>query len=125
VLLRGVNSSPRTIEVLNRQLLKMRVKPYYLFQGDPVQGTDHLRTPVGAGIEILEHLRGRITGMGIPHLVIDAPGGGGKIPILPNYVLSWGPDRLTLRNYENKVVTYVEPRERDCACAYDDVYFGE
>jgi lysine 2,3-aminomutase len=125
VLLRGVNSQPRTIEVLNRQLLKMRVKPYYLFQGDPVQGTDHLRTPVGAGIEILEHLRGRITGMGIPHLVIDAPGGGGKIPLLPNYMLAWGPDKLTLRNYENKTVTYVEPQERDCTCDYDDVYFGD
>jgi lysine 2,3-aminomutase len=125
VLLRGVNSQPRTIEVLNRQLLKTRVKPYYLFQGDPVQGTDHLRTPVGAGIEIMEHLRGRITGMGIPHLVIDAPGGGGKIPIGPNYLLSWGVDRLTLRNWEHKTVEYVEPRERDCSCPYDDVYFGE
>jgi lysine 2,3-aminomutase len=125
VLLRGVNSQPRTIEVLNRQLLKSRVKPYYLFQGDPVEGTDHLRTPVGAGIEILEHLRGRITGMGIPQLVIDAPGGGGKIPIGPSYLLAWGVDQLTLRNYEHRTVTYVEPRERDCTCAYDRVYFGE
>ncbi len=124
VLLRGVNSQPRTIEVLNRGLLKMRVKPYYLFQGDPVQGTDHLRTPVSAGLEILEHLRGRITGMGIPHLVIDAPGGGGKIPLLPNYLLSWGTDRLTLRNYLHQPVTYVEPQERDCSCAYDEVYFA-
>jgi lysine 2,3-aminomutase len=125
VLLRGVNSQPRTIEVLNRALLKMRVKPYYLFQGDPVQGTDHLRTPVSAGIEILEHLRGRITGMGIPHLVIDAPGGGGKIPLLPNYLLAWGPDKLTLRNYQHQPVTYVEPQERDCTCAYDAVYFAD
>ena len=85
VLLRGVNSDAAIIERLNRLLLRMRVKPYYLFQGDPVQGTDHLRTPVGAGIEIMERLRGRITGMGIPQLVIDAPGGGGKIPIGPNY----------------------------------------
>jgi lysine 2,3-aminomutase len=119
VLLRGINSDAKIIESLNRQLLKMRVKPYYLFQGDPVQGTDHLRTPVGAGIEIMERLRGRITGMGIPQLVIDAPGGGGKIPIGPNYVLTWGTDELTLRNYENKVVTYVEPRERDCRCTYE------
>jgi lysine 2,3-aminomutase len=125
VLLRGINSQPRTIEVLNRALLKMRVRPYYLFQGDPVQGTDHLRTPVGAGIEIMEHLRGRITGLGIPHFVIDAPGGGGKIPMGPNYLLAWGTDRLTLRNYENKTVTYVEPEARDCACDYDRVYFGE
>jgi len=120
VLLRGVNSRPDLIETLNRGLLKARVRPYYLFQGDPVQGTDHLRTPVGAGIEIMEHLRGRITGLGIPHLVIDAPGGGGKIPIGPNYVLTWGPDRLTLRTYENKTVTYVEPAERDCRCTYDE-----
>jgi lysine 2,3-aminomutase len=119
VLLRGVNSEARIIERLNRLLLKMRVKPYYLFQGDPVQGTDHLRTPVGAGIEIMERLRGRITGMGIPQLVIDAPGGGGKIPIGPNYLLAQGVDELTLRNYENKVVTYVEPQERDCRCTYE------
>jgi lysine 2,3-aminomutase len=124
VLLRGVNSQPRTIEVLNRGLLRMRVRPYYLFQGDPVQGTDHLRTPVACGIEIMEHLRGRITGLGIPHLVIDAPGGGGKIPIGPDYLMSWGPERIKLRNWENKPVEYVEPRERDCACAYDEVYFG-
>ncbi len=123
VLLRGVNSQARTIETLNRALLRMRVKPYYLFQGDPVEGTDHLRTPVGAGIEIMNALRGRLTGMGIPHLVVDAPGGGGKIPVGPNYILSWGADRLTLRNYENRVVEYVEPAERDCACPYDEVYF--
>jgi lysine 2,3-aminomutase len=119
VLLRGVNSEAKIIEFLNRQLLKMRVKPYYLFQGDPVQGTDHLRTPVAAGIAIMEQLRGRITGMGIPQLVIDAPGGGGKIPIGPNYVLGWAPDELTLRNYENKIVKYVEPVERDCRCTYE------
>jgi len=125
VLLRGINSQPRTIEVLNRALLRMRVKPYYLFQGDPVEGTDHLRTPVGAGIEIMEHLRGRLTGMGIPHLVIDAPGGGGKIPIGPSYVLGFGVDRVLLRDYQHRPVTYVEPAERDCACPYDPVYFGE
>ncbi len=124
VLLRGVNSQPRTIEALNRLLLKMRVKPYYLFQGDPVQGTDHLRTPVSAGLEIMEHLRGRITGMGIPQLVIDAPGGGGKIPILPNYLLNWSNGELKLRNYEDKIVHYVEPVERDCTCAYDEVFFA-
>jgi lysine 2,3-aminomutase len=118
VLLRGVNSDPLIIEKLNRLLLKMRVKPYYLFQGDPVQGTDHLRTPVGAGIEIMEHLRGRLSGLGIPHLVIDAPGGGGKIPIGPSYVLAWGSDRVTLRTWEHKTVTYVEPAERDCTCRY-------
>jgi lysine 2,3-aminomutase len=121
VLLRGVNSEPRIIETLNRQLLKMRVKPYYLFQGDPVTGTDHLRTPVGCGIEIMEHLRGRLTGLGIPHLVVDAPGGGGKIPIGPNYVLSVGAGAVTLRTWEHKTVTYVEPEARDCRCGYDEL----
>jgi lysine 2,3-aminomutase len=119
VLLRGVNSQPEIIERLNRALLKTRVKPYYLFQGDPVTGTDHLRTPVSCGIGIMEHLRGRITGMGIPHYVIDAPGGGGKIPIGPNYVMAWGPDRVQLRNFQNRVVTYIEPDEKDCTCSYD------
>ena len=82
-------------------------------------GTDHLRTPVSCGIEIMDHLRGRITGMGIPHLVIDAPGGGGKIPIGPNYVLAWRPDGVMLRNWEHKTVRYVEPEERDCTCTYE------
>lgn len=129
VLLRGVNSQPRTIEVLNRGLLRMRVKPYYLFQGDPVQGTDHLRTPVDAGLEILAYLRGRITGMGIPQLVVDAPGGGGKIPLLPDYRIARSGEKWTLRSTlplgGDATVDYVEPQERDCTCAYDEVYFGQ
>ena len=125
VLLRGINSQPRTIEVLNRALLRMRVKPYYLFQGDPVAGTDHLRTPVGTGIEIMNYLRGRVTGMAQPHLVIDAPGGGGKIPIGPNYITAWGNGEVTLRNYEDRIVKYIEPTERDCSCAYDEIYFSK
>ena len=124
VLLRGVNSQARTLEVLFRGLLRMRVRPYYLFQGDPVLGTDHLRTPVAAGIEIMNQLRGRVTGMAMPDLVVDAPGGGGKIPVGPNYVLSWGEREIRLRNYEDRVVTYVEPKERDCSCPYDEIYFG-
>lgn len=125
VLLRRINSSARTLEALFRGLLRMRVKPYYLFQGDPVWGTDHLRTPVAAGIEIMDQLRGRVTGMAMPHLVIDAPGGGGKLPIGPNYVLAQGVDRWKLRNWEGKVVEYLDPAERDCACPYEEVYFGE
>jgi len=123
VLLRGVNSNARVIEALNRALLRMRVRPYYLFQGDPVEGTDHLRTPVQTGIDIIDQLRGHMTGMGIPHLVIDAPGGGGKIPIGPEYVLKREPGKWTLRNYEHRVVEYVEPQVGDCACPYDEVYF--
>ena len=125
VLLRGVNSQARTLEALFRALLRSRVRPYYLFQGDPVEGTDHLRTPVAAGIEIMRQLRGRVTGMAMPDLVIDAPGGGGKIPIGPDYVLQHDEREMTLRNYEGRVVRYVEPAERDCSCAYDAVYFGE
>ncbi|HEX2572838.1 MAG TPA: KamA family radical SAM protein [Polyangia bacterium] len=124
VLLRGVNSSARTLRALFRELLKVRVRPYYLFQGDPVLGTDHLRTPVAAGIEIMEQLRGHISGMAIPHLVIDAPGGGGKLPIGPNYVLAWGTERLKLRNWEGKVVEYPEPAERDCSCPYEAEWFA-
>ena len=122
VLLRGVNSTARIMEELFRGLLRIRVKPYYLFQGDPVHGTDHLRTPVGAGVEIMEQLQGRVTGMAMPRLVIDAPGGGGKLPIGPNYVLAWGAEKLKLRNYEGRVVEYHEPAERDCTCAYDEVW---
>jgi lysine 2,3-aminomutase len=125
VLLRRINSSARTLEALFRGLLRMRVRPYYLFQGDPVHGTDHLRTPVSAGIAIMEKLRGRLTGMAMPQLVLDAPGGGGKIPIGPNYLLTHGPDRVKLRNYEDRIVEYVEPRERDCACPYEEVYFAD
>src|SRR5262249_26333565 len=84
VLLRGINSSLRCIRALMRELLKCRVKPYYLFQGDPVAGTDHLRTPVACGIEIMEGLRGHVSGMAIPHLVIDAPGGRGNLPLGPH-----------------------------------------
>jgi lysine 2,3-aminomutase len=124
VLLRGVNSEAAILEELFRACLRMRVKPYYLFQGDPVVGTDHLRTPVAKGIEIMERLRGRVTGMAMPHLVIDAPGGGGKIPIGPNYVLAWGVEGVKLRNWEGKVVEYGEPRERDCRCEYEEVRRG-
>jgi lysine 2,3-aminomutase len=124
VLLRGVNSNARILEELFRGLLRMRVRPYYLFQGDPVSGTDHLRTPVGAGIEIMEQLRGRVTGMAMPHLVIDAPGGGGKIPIGPSYVVAQGVETWKLRNWEGKGVEYREPAERDCSCPYEDVWLS-
>lgn len=123
VLLRRINSSARTLEALFRGLLRMRVKPYYLFQGDPVFGTDHLRTPVAAGLQIIDQLRGYVSGMAIPHLVIDAPGGGGKIPIGPSYLMTMGVDKLTLRNFEGQLVEYVEAKERDCSCPYEEVYF--
>ena len=123
VLMAGINSSVRCQRKLSRELLKMRVKPYYLFQGDTVIGTDHLRTPVKDAIRILDNMRGWITGMGIPHLVIDAPGGGGKIPIGPQYLIEMGEHAVVLRNYRGKVVSYPQPRASDCAVPYDEVYF--
>lgn len=124
VLLRGVNSSVRCMRALMRALVRMRVRPYYLFQGDTVSGTDHLRTPVEAAIEIMDGMRGWMTGMAIPHLVIDAPGGGGKIPIGPRNILEHGADTVTLRTYRGTPVDYPQPRERDCTVPYDRVYFA-
>jgi lysine 2,3-aminomutase len=125
VLLRGINSSVRCMRALMRELLRARVRPYYLFQGDPVYGTDHLRTPIAKGIEILENLRGHVSGMAIPHLVIDAPSGGGKLPFGPTYILSQTPDKVVVRNYRNQVFNYHEPAQRDCTVAYDDIWFGD
>jgi lysine 2,3-aminomutase len=124
VLLRGVNSSVRCMRSLMRELLKMRVKPYYLFQGDTVLGTDHLRTPVDAAIAIMDGMRGWMSGMAIPHLVIDAPGGGGKIPIGPSYVVDRDPDHVTLRTYRGATVRYPEPRHQDVSVPYDAIYFA-
>ena len=94
VLLRGVNSSVRSLRRLFRDCLKMRVKPYYLFQGDTVVGTDHLRTPVDEAIRLMDGLRGWMSGMAVPHLVLDAPGGGGKVPIGPRYLLEMDERRV-------------------------------
>jgi lysine 2,3-aminomutase len=124
VLLRGINSSVRCMRALMRGLLRSRVRPYYLFQGDTVTGTDHLRTPVEAAIAILDGMRGWMTGMGIPHLVIDAPGGAGKIPIGPSYLRDLGPEKVTLRNYRGLEVSYPQPVEADCTVPYDQVYFA-
>ena len=124
VLLRGINSSVRSLRALMRALLRMRVRPYYLFQGDTVIGTDHLRTPVEDAIALLDGMRGWMTGMAIPHLVIDAPGGGGKIPIGPQYVRSIDEHEVVLRNYRGLEVSYPQPRERDCRVPYDEVWFA-
>jgi lysine 2,3-aminomutase len=85
------------------------VRPYYLFQCDLVRGVEHFRTPLSRGIEIMEYLRGRLSGLAIPSFVVDAPHGGGKIPLLPNYILSTSPTRTVLRNYEGLIVSYPEP----------------
>jgi lysine 2,3-aminomutase len=111
VLLRGVNDSPEVQMELVQKLVRNRVRPYYLYQCDLVQGAGHFRTPVSVGIEIIEALRGHTSGYAVPTYVIDAPGGGGKIPVMPNYVISEGPNRVVLRNYEGFITTYSEPDE--------------
>jgi lysine 2,3-aminomutase len=124
VLLRGVNSSVKSLRALMRGLLRSRVRPYYLFQGDTVVGTDHLRTPVETAQELYRGLRGYMNGMAVPMLVLDAPGGGGKVPIVPDYIESLDEQRVIARTYRGTLVEYPQPRERDCRVPYDDVYFG-
>jgi lysine 2,3-aminomutase len=124
VLLRGVNSSAPVLRKLFTELLRCRVRPYYLFQGDVAEGTGHLRTSVETGIALMEQLRGHISGLAIPHLVIDTPGGMGKVSIGPDYVIERGSDRWVLRNYEGRTVEYPQPAAQDPTCAYDEVYFG-
>ena len=97
--LRGVNDDPRIIEQLCRKLVRMRVRPYYLYQCDLVRGVEHFRTPLSRGIEVMEYLRGRLSGLAIPQFVVDAPHGGGKIPLLPNYIVSMSPTHTVLRNF--------------------------
>ncbi len=109
VLLAGVNDCPNIIKRLVHELVKIRVRPYYLYQCDLVEGAGHFRTPVARGIEIMEALRGHTSGYAIPTYVIDAPGGGGKVPILPQYLISQSPERVVVRNYEGFISTYVQP----------------
>jgi len=109
VLLKGVNDSPAVMKSLMHALLKIRVRPYYIYQCDMAMGTGHFRTPVSVGINIMEELRGHTTGYAVPTFVVDAPGGGGKIPVSPTYLLSQAKGRMTLRNYENRIFKYVEP----------------
>ena len=124
VLLRGVNSSVRSLRALMRGLLRARVRPYYLFQGDTVLGTDHLRTPVEAAMELYRGLRGWMNGMAVPMLVLDAPGGGGKVPIVPSYIDEIDRDRVIVRTYRGARIEYPQPRERDCTVPYDDIHFA-
>lgn len=121
VLLAGVNDCPQIMKKLNQKLVANRVRPYYLFQCDLSEGLTHFRTPVGKGIEIMESLIGHTSGLAVPTYVIDAPGGGGKIPVMPNYILSWSTNKIVLRNYEGVITTYKEPDDyksiscdRDC-----------
>jgi lysine 2,3-aminomutase len=106
VLLKGVNDDVATMKALVHGLLQIRVRPYYLYQADPVVGAMHLRTSAWKGVEIIEALRGHTTGLAVPTFVIDAPGGGGKIPLSPNYLLSASPSQLILRNYNGTIFHY-------------------
>jgi lysine 2,3-aminomutase len=108
VLLRNVNDDPTVMKAQIQKLLMCRVKPYYLYQMDLISGSAHLRVSVRKGLEIMEKLRGHTTGYAVPTYVIDAPGGGGKVPIAPDYVLSRNADRVVIRNYEGKVFEYPE-----------------
>jgi lysine 2,3-aminomutase len=108
VLLRGINDRPYIMKKLMHELLKVRIRPYYIYQCDPAKGTSHFRTPIAVGINIIEKLRGHTSGYAVPSYVIDAPGGGGKIPVGPNYVLSQAKGKYTLRNYRGKIYTYLE-----------------
>jgi lysine 2,3-aminomutase len=112
VLLRGVNDRPQIIERLCRSLVRLRVRPYYMYQCDLVRGVEHFRTPLSRGIEIMEYLRGRLSGLAIPTFVVDAPHGGGKIPVLPTYVVTQSPTHTVLRNCEGMLIAYPEPRRR-------------
>ncbi len=106
VLLRGVNDDPEVMKELVHGLLKARVKPYYIYQADLVKGTDYFRTTVQKGLEIIKALQGHTTGFGVPTYVIDAPGGGGKIPITPDRIVELTDEKIVLRNYEDKVFEY-------------------
>jgi len=109
VFLRGVNDDLDTMKTLVHKLLMCRVRPYYLYQLDLIQGSSHLQAPVAKGIEIIEGLRGHTTGYAVPQYVIDAPGGGGKVPINPDYVLQKNDERVVIRNFEGKTYEYPEP----------------
>lgn len=126
VLLRGVNSSARILTDLNERLLTFRVRPYYLHQGDLAAGTGHLRTPLAAGVAILERMRGHTSGLAVPHLAVDLPGGGGKVTLQPSYVLGPGAPGSPghwLRDHRGGRHFYPDPADQDCTCPYEAVYY--
>lgn len=118
VLLAGVNDCVHVMKKLVHELVKMRVRPYYIYQCDLSMGLEHFRTPVSKGIEIIEGLRGHTSGFAVPTYVVDAPGGGGKIPVMPNYLISQSPHKVNLRNFEGVITTYTEPEsyKETCNC---------
>jgi lysine 2,3-aminomutase len=121
VLLKGINDSVDIMKKLVQRLAYIRVRPYYIYQCDLSLGIEHFRTPVSKGIEIIEGLRGHTSGYCVPTFVIDAPGGGGKIPVMPNYVISQAPGKIVLRNYEGVISTYSEPTNYENKEEYKNV----
>lgn len=119
VLLRGVNDCVHVMKQLVQDLVKIRVRPYYIYQCDLSMGLEHFRTPVSKGIEIIEGLRGHTSGYCVPTFVVDAPGGGGKTPVMPNYVISQSPNKVILRNFEGVITTYTEPESYIDTCKCD------
>lgn len=116
VLMRGINDCVHKMRKLVNDLVTIRVRPYYIYQCDLSVGIEHFRTPVSKGIEIIEGLRGHTSGYCVPTFVVDAPGGGGKTPVMPQYVISQSPDRVVLRNYEGVITTYTEPKAYNDEC---------
>ncbi len=116
VLLAGINDCVHVMKKLVNELVKIRVRPYYIYACDLSLGLSHFRTPVSKGIEIIEALRGHTSGFCVPTFVVDAPGGGGKIPVMPNYVLSQAPRKTVLRNFEGVITTYTEPQNYESRC---------
>jgi lysine 2,3-aminomutase len=116
VLLRGVNDCWALMRTLMHRLTANRVRPYYIYQCDLAEGLEHFRTTVAKGIEIMEHLRGHISGLAVPTFVVDAPGGGGKIPVNPNYIVTQHEHKFVLRNFEGRIVAYEEPRDYTGMC---------
>ena len=116
VLLRGINDCVHVMKHLVQELVKIRVRPYYIYQCDLSMGLEHFRTPVSKGIEIIEGLRGHTSGYCVPTFVVDAPGDGGKTPVMPQYVISQAPGKVVLRNFEGVITTYTEPTEYHSEC---------
>jgi len=125
VLLRGINDDPKIMKRLMQLLLTIRVKPYYIYQCDLSQGIEHFRTKISKGIEIIEYMRGHTTGFSVPTFVVDAPGGGGKIPVMPNYLISMSPEKVVLRNYEGFITTYTEPNYQQQELKGNEKYLKE
>ena len=119
VLLRGVNDCTHIMMELVHELVKIRVRPYYIYQCDLSMGLEHFRTSVSKGIEIIEGLRGHTSGLCVPTFVVDAPGGGGKIPVMPNYIISQSPEKVVLRNFEGVITTYEQPTNYTTNCNCD------